>query len=178
MTRAQLASGDGVDAKSGERFCHQRPVAHVRAADRDPVSRGQDRLEPSAPHAEGAADDRLPAAPQQVARHVGRPSRALTATQPGAEQLGIRAPGVVEHEQGAIQHDPILGQLLGHRAELRKGSQRIGHAGDLQSEGAPLAEGNRPRTRPPGLEEEAGIVERGVDIGRQHRPDPVGQASG
>src|SRR5262245_23749576 len=103
MTGAQLARREGIDAERGERLGHERAVADIAAPHGNAVARGQDLLEPLASNREGAADDRLPARPEQVAGDVGRSTGTFRAAQTHAEELRIGTPGIVEDEERPVE---------------------------------------------------------------------------
>ncbi len=171
VASAELARRQPVDSECRERFGHQRPVAPVATSDGDAIAGGEDRLQPSAAHGERAGHDRLPATPEQVAGNVGGAAGPPDRGEADAQQVGIRATRLVEHEQRAVQDHAILGELRWHLSQLREGSQRVGEAGHLEAELTSLAEGDGAGPRPPRLEEIGGVVEGRRHLGRLHCPD-------
>ena len=153
-------------------------VADVGAPHRDAIARGQDRLEPATADRERAGDHWLAAAPQEIAGDVGRASgrgrspRGRFAAARDRVVRRRRGPAACRrarrHPRSAAPASP----------SAREGGERIGHAGNLESQAAVLTEGDRAGAGPPAARRGSpGIVEGGVDHGGLHRRDAGGQAS-
>ena len=138
------------------------------------ITVAQDTRQLGASVLEGSVEQRVAAHVQQIRddqRRKAEPDRLPVAGQTAPQQLSIGTAVVVEHQQRAVDDQPIRAELAADGAELEERRVGVGHVVGLQSDAARLDVDDCLRTRPPRFEEPLVVVERPGASHRRHRND-------